>query len=221
MKKIIYYSEELEIFHDDSWVKCNLLDILKDKNKYILSFDKETRKTSEYENNILLIHNYDYEKMIKDSKFERGQNVEFFNESIDAWSEGTIKSCKNDFYIIDYISKKNENKTKILYKNNIRTKAENEQLIKLDIQHVDVYNLQKFECLQNPLKSIKIFLKKLANLFDDNISYIFLNSKFEIFIFNSDNDKNKAYNKEVIQGLMDVAFKHFKEIDKLNSQLFK
>ena len=72
------------------------------------------------------------------------------------------------------------------------------------------------------MKYAKKFIKKLINLFNEKIYFVFLNNNYDLFIFSSeDENENSLINKNVIDGLIDVAFNHFKDFDKSNKKIFK
>ena len=95
-------------------------------------------------------------------------------------------------------------------------------MLKLDLNKAQGFSLKNFETLSNPKKYAKKFIKKLIKLLNDKIFIAFLNNNLDLFIFSQDNEKeNNIINKDVIDGLIDVAVKHFKEMDRENKKLFK
>ena len=60
-------------------------------------------------------------------------------------------------------------------------------------------------------------------MLSEKIFLIFLNNNFDLFIFSkeNENENNNLVKKEVITGLINIAIKHFKDIDKENKKLFK
>jgi len=222
MQKIFYSDDLMEFKINNKWVKGNLKDIIIEQNKYILSLDKEKEKY-EHQNPILSINNYNLESIINSEKeYSPNQRIEFFEESSNSWSEGTIKTKNNDFYIISYVSKTSLNNSKILYKNDIRPLTNNNDIVKLNISNAQCYSLKNFENLSNPIKYSKRFIKKLINLLKQKIFFVFLNDNLNLFIFSNESENdNFLINNDVITGLIDVAFKHFKDIDKTNKKLFK
>ena len=223
MHKAFYSDDIMEFKINHKWSKGKLKDILIDQNKYVLFIEKGEDKL-EYQNPILLINNYDAPSLIKkfDENFSPNQRVEFFEESNNSWTEGIIKTKNNDFYLISYSTKTNLNNSKILFKNNIRSLTNDRDLLKLDLNKAQGFSLKNFETLSNPKKYAKKFIKKLIKLLNDKIFFVFLNNNFDLFIFSKDNEKeNNIINKDVIDGLIDVAVKHFKEMDRENKKLFK
>lgn len=219
-----YYSDDLMEFKiNNKWVKGYLKDIIKEQNKYILLLYKEKDKF-EHQNQILCLNNYNLESILKNSENEYSENqrIEFFDESSNSWSEGKIKTKNNDFYIISYVSKTNLDNSKILFKKDIRPLTSQNDLLKLNIHNVQCFSLKTFDNLSNPIKYAKKFIKKLINLLNEKIIFVFLNDNFDLFIFNNEReDDNNLINNDVITGLSDIAFKHFKNIDKANKKLFK
>jgi hypothetical protein len=223
MQKAFYSDDIMEFKINHKWSKGKLKDILIDQNKYVLFIEKGEDKL-EYQNPILLINNYDAPSLIKkfDENFSPNQRVEFFEESNNSWTEGIIKTKNNDFYLISYSTKTNLNNSKILFKNNIRSLTNDRDLLKLDLNKAQGFSLKNFETLSNPKKYAKKFIKKLIKLLNDKIFIVFLNNNLDLFIFSQDNEKeNNIINKDVIDGLIDVAVKHFKEMDRENKKLFK
>ena len=223
MQKAFYSDDIMEFKINHKWSKGKLKDILIDQNKYVLFIEKGEDKL-EYQNPILLINNYDAPSLIKkfDENFSPNQRVEFFEESNNSWTEGIIKTKNNDFYLISYSTKTNLNNSKILFKNNIRSLTNDRDLLKLDLNKAQGFSLKNFETLSNPKKYAKKFIKKLIKLLNDKIFIVFLNNNLDLFIFSQDNEQeNNIINKDVIDGLIDVAVKHFKEMDRENKKLFK
>lgn len=223
MQKAFYSDDIMEFKINHKWSKGKLKDILIDQNKYVLFIEKGEDKL-EYQNPILLINNYDAPSLIKkfDENFSPNQRVEFFEESNNSWTEGIIKTKNNDFYLISYSTKTNLNNSKILFKNNIRSLTNDRDLLKLDLNKAQGFSLKNFETLSNPKKYAKKFIKKLIKLLNDKIFIAFLNNNLDLFIFSQDNEQeNNIINKDVIDGLIDVAVKHFKEMDRENKKLFK
>ena len=155
--------------------------------------------------------------------YSLNQSVEFFDESNNSWIEGTIKSIKNDFYLISYITKKSINNSTILHKNNIRPLISNNDILKLNLHNAQCFSLKNFETFSNPVKYAKKFIKNLINLLGEKIFFVFLNNNFDLFIFSKghENESNHSTNQEIVNGLINVAVQHFEEIDKLDKQLFK
>ena len=223
MQKVFYSDDIMEFKINHKWSKGKLKDILIDQNKYVLFIEKGEDKL-EYQNPILLINNYDAPSLIKKfyENFSPNQRVEFFEESNNSWTEGIIKTKNNDFYLISYSTKTNLNNSKILFKNNIRSLSNDRDLLKLDLNKAQGFSLKNFETLSNPKKYAKKFIKKLIKLLNDKIFIVFLNNNLDLFIFSQDNEQeNNIINKDVIDGLIDVAVKHFKEMDRENKKLFK
>ena len=223
MQKAFYSDDIMEFKINHKWSKGNLKDILIGQNKYVLFIEKGEDKL-EHQNQILLINNYNAASLIKkfDENFSPNQRVEFFEESNNSWTEGIIKTKNNDFYLISYSTKTNLNKSKILFKNNIRSLTNDRDLLKLDLNKAQSFSLKNFESLSNPKKYAKKFINKLIKLLNDKIFFVFLNNNFDLFIFSQDNEKeNNIISQDVIDGLIGVATRHFKEMDKTNKKSFK
>jgi hypothetical protein len=133
--------------------------------------------------------------------------------------EGTIQSMKKDFYLINYTTKDRLNNSKIFFKNNIRPLSDDKEVLKLNINNLYCFSLKEFEIFSNPEKYAKKFIKKLINVLNDRIYFSFMNKDFDLFIFTNGNQN--LINSEIINGLIDVAIKHFHEVDKINKKLFK
>ncbi len=223
MQKAFYYDDIMEFKINHKWSRGNLKDIIVDQNKYILSIEKG-EDNYEIQNKILLINNFNIESIIKNigQEYNQTQRVEYFDESSNSWNFGAIKTKNKDFYIISYETKSSLDNSKIIYKNNIRPLTNDKDISKLNLNHVKVFSLKIFETLSNPMKYAKKFIKKLINLFNEKIYFVFLNNNYDLFIFSSeDENENSLINKNVIDGLIDVAFNHFKDFDKSNKKLFK
>ena len=225
MQKELYSDELMEFKINHKWVKGNLKDIILGENKYILSLEKSDENNFEHQNEILLINNTPAETIIKseNENYTTNQRVEFFDESCNSWTEGTITNINNDFYLISYTAKHSVNNSKILFKNNIRPLINHNDILKLNIKNVQCYSLKNFESFSNPIKYAKKFIKKLIKLLDEKIFFVFLNNNFDLFIFftENENENNNLNNNEIINGLIYIAVKHFEEIDKANKKLFK
>lgn len=225
MLKSLYSDDLIEFKDNNKWIKGNLKDIILGEKKFILSLEKENEKSFEHTSETLLINNLNYESIMKNENetYSMNQSVEFFDESSNSWIEGTIKSIKNDFYLISYITKKSINNTTILHKNNIRPLISNDDILKLNLHNAQCYSLKNFESFSNPVKFAKKFIKNLINLLGEKIFFVFLNNNFDLFIFNKghENESNHLINEEIINGLINVAVHHFEEIDKVDKQLFK
>ena len=221
MQKVFYPDDILEFKINHKWVAGNLKNISKDENKYILSLDKEDQKLFEHQNPILLINNYKLESLFNNSEtsFSNNQRVEFFDDSSNSWAEGTIQTINNNIFLISYATKGSLNNSKILFKNNVRPLSNDKDLLKLNINNLECFSLKEFENFSNPEKYAKKFVNKLIKLLNDQIYMAFLNRNFDLFIFSKDN--NNSVNKDIINGLIEVAVKHFNEIDKVNKKLFK
>ncbi len=221
MQKVFYPDDILEFKINHKWVAGNLKNISKDENKYILSLDKEDQKLFEHQNPILLINNYKLESLFNNSEtsFSNNQRVEFFDDSSNSWAEGTIQTINNNIFLISYATKGSLNNSKILFKNNVRPLSNDKDLLKLNINNLECFSLKDFENFSNPEKYAKKFVNKLIKLLNDQIYMAFLNRNFDLFIFSKDN--NNSVNKDIINGLIEVAVKHFNEIDKVNKKLFK
>ena len=224
MQKAFYTNDVVEFKINNNWKKGNLKDIIIEQKIFVLSLEKEEDKY-DYHNQILLINNYDDQSIIKNSNqnYSQNQKIEFFDELSKSWIEGTIKTKNNDFYVVSYVTGATSNNSKILYKNNIRPLYEGKNILKLNINNVQCYSLKDLENLSNPTKYAKKFIKKLINLLSEKIFLIFLNNNFDLFIFTkeNENENNNLVKKEVITGLINIAIKHFKDIDKENKKLFK
>lgn len=221
MQKVFYSDDILEFKINHKWVAGNLKNISKDENKYILSLDKGDQKLFELQNPILLINNYKLESLINNSEtsFSNNQRVEFYDDSSNSWAEGTIQTINNNIFLISYATKGSLNNSKILFKNNVRPLSNDRDLLKLNINNLECFSLKDFENFSNPEKYAKKFVNKLIKILNDKIYMAFLNRNFDLFIFSNDN--NNLVNKDIINGLIEVAVKHFNEIDKVNKKLFK
>jgi hypothetical protein len=125
---------------------------------------------------------------------------------------------------VSYANKSCLNNTKILYKNNIRPLTTDNDLVKFNLDKAYSYSIKIFQKFRNPIKSAKKFINKLINLLKNKIMYTFLNDEFDLFIFINETEKekeNERNNKtnEIIEGLIEVAVKHFEEIEKENKSL--
>jgi hypothetical protein len=94
-------------------------------------------------------------------------------------------------------------------------------VIKLNLEKVKIFSLKKFEKFENCLKHCKKLVKKLVNILKDKILYTFMNENLDLFIFWINNENDNLNENEIINGLIDIGFKHFEEIDKKNKKLFK
>ena len=224
MQKAFYTDDLMEFKINHKWQNGNLKDIILDQNKYILCLGKAEEKF-ELQNQILLINNFRTSSIIKnyDQEYSPNERVEFFDESTSSWMEGTVKTKNNNFYLITYTTITSLNNSKILYKDNIRPLNNDNELLKLNLKHAKCFSLKNFETLSNPMKYAKKFIKKLINILNEKINFVFLNKNFDLFIFSieNENENNNLINKDVIDGLIDVAINHFKEVDKSNKKLFK
>ena len=223
MQKVFYSDEIMEFKINQRWLRGIIKDIDISGKKFILELENNKDNPIEIENQSLLINNCTTESIIKnlEQEFSQNQSVEFYDDSVNSWIEGTIKTKNKDFYIISYSTKESMNNSKVLYKNNIRPVTGNKDILKLNMKNAQSFSLKSFEIFSNPLKYAKIFIKKLVSLLGKEIFFIFLNSNFDLFIFTIENKSDNLVNNEVINGLIDIAYKHFENADKTNRKLFK
>lgn len=222
MQKSFFPDDIMEFKLNNKWVKGNIKDILISENKFVLNLSN-LNQNYEHKNSILIFNNYSFDTIKKnlEKNFEINQRIEFYDEINNSWQEANIETKNNDFYIISYANKNSMNNTKILYKNNIRALTNNNDMIKLNLEKVKIFSLKKFEKFENCLKHCKKFVKKLVNILKDKILYTFMNENLDLFIFWINNENDNLNENEIINGLIDIGFKHFEEIDKKNKKLFK
>ena len=224
MKKSFYPDDIMEFKLNNKWYKGSLKNIIKSDNKYIISLENNPSENKDHINSLLIFNNYSIETILGSSekKFNVNQRVEFYDIENKCWSEANIESMNNDFYIVSYANKSCLNNTKILYKNNIRPLTTDNDLVKLNLDKVHCYSLKLFEKFSNPIKYAKKFINKLINLLSNKIMCTFLNDELDLFIFINETEKeNKSNNatNEIMEGLIDVAVKHFEEIEKENKKI--
>ena len=225
MKKSFYPDDIMEFKLNNKWFKGSLKDIKKSEKKYILSLDNSQTQDLEHKDHILVVNNFSIETLLKSSKqnFNENERVEFYDTDNNCWSPANIESMNKDFYIVSYADKTSLNNTKIIYKNNLRPLTND--IISLELRNAYSYSLQNFKKFTNPLKFAKKFISKLLIVLNEKILYTFLNDNFELFLFmnesQKENDPNNSQNEIIINGLIEVAIKHFEEIEKMNKNLFK
>jgi len=225
MKKSFYPDDIMEFKLNNKWFKGSLKDIKKSEKKYILSLDNSQTQDLEHKDHILVVNNFSIETLLKSSKqnFNENERVEFYDTDNNCWSPANIESMNKDFYIVSYADKTNLNNTKIIYKNNLRPLTND--IISLELRNANSYSLQNFKKFTNPLKFAKKFISKLLIVLNEKILYTFLNDNFELFLFmnesQKENDPNNSQNEIIINGLIEVAIKHFEEIEKMNKNIFK
>lgn len=225
MKKSFYPDDIMEFKLNNKWFKGSLKDIKKSEKKYILSLDNSQTQDLEHKDHILVVNNFSIETLLKSSKqnFNENERVEFYDTDDNCWSPANIESMNKDFYIVSYADKTNLNNTKIIYKNNLRPLTND--IISLELRNANSYSLQNFKKFTNPLKFAKKFISKLLIVLNEKILYTFLNDNFELFLFmnesQKENDPNNSQNEIIINGLIEVAIKHFEEIEKMNKNIFK
>lgn len=225
MKKSFYPDDIMEFKLNNKWFKGSLKDIKKSEKKYILSLDNSQTQDLEHKDHILVVNNFSIETLLKSSKqnFNENERVEFYDTDNNCWSPANIESMNKDFYIVSYTDKTNLNNTKIIYKNNLRPLTND--IISLELRNANSYSLQNFKKFTNPLKFAKKFISKLLIVLNEKILYTFLNDNFELFLFmnesQKENDPNNSQNEIIINGLIEVAIKHFEEIEKMNKNIFK
>ena len=219
MKKSFYPDDIMEFKLNNKWVRGSIKNIIKSENKYILSLENSSSENLEHNNSLLIFNNFSIETILKNTEknFAVNQRVEFFDVENNSWSEANIESMNNDFYIVSYANKDRLNNTKILNKNNIRNLTNDSDLIKLNLDKAHYYSLKNFEKFSNPIKLAKKFINKLLNLLGIKVLYTFLNDNLELFLFVNEIEKENEFNNsqnEIINGLIEVAIKHFEEIEK-------
>lgn len=225
MKKAFYPDDIMEFKLNNKWFKGSLKDIKKSEKKYILSLDNSQTQDLEHKDHILVVNNFSIETLLKSSKqnFNENERVEFYDTDNNCWSPANIESMNKDFYIVSYADKTSLNNTKIIYKNNLRPLTND--IISLELRNAYSYSLQNFKKFTNPLKFAKKFISKLLIVLNEKILYTFLNDNFELFLFmnesQKENDPNNSQNEIIINGLIEVAIKHFEEIEKMNKNIFK
>lgn len=222
MQKSFFPDDIMEFKLNNKWIKGNIKDILISENKFVLNLSN-LNQNYDHKNSILIFNNYSFDTIKKnlEKNFEINQRIEFYDEINNSWQEANIETKNNDFYIISYANKNSMNNTKILYKNNIRALTNNNDMIKLNLEKVKIFSLKKFEKFENCLKYCKKLVKKLVNILKDKILYTFMNENLDLFIFWINNENDNLNENEIINGLIDIGFKHFEEIDKKNKKLFK
>ena len=226
MQKVLCSDDIMEFKINQRWIRGFIKDIDISEKKFILSIENsKDNNLVELQNQPLLINNYTTEYILQnlDQDFSQNQIVEFFDDSSNSWIGGTIKTKNNDFYIISYLTKDSYNNSKIVYKNNIRPVTTDNNILSLNLNNAQCYSLKNFEIFSDPMKYARKFIKRLINLLNREIFYIFLNSNFDLFIFTIENknENDNLINNEVINGLIDIAYKHFENVDKVNKKLFK
>ena len=226
MQKSFYSDDIMEFKLNKKWVKGNLKNIFKSENKFIINLlNSNSNENYEYKDTTLIFNNFTFNTIKKnlEKKFEINERIEFYDENDNSWKEANIETKNNDFYIITYGNKNSMNNTKILYKNNVRNLSNNNDMIKLNLDKVNIFSMKKFEKFENSYKKCKKFVKKLVNIMNEKISYTFLNENLDLFIFWNNNENNNLnQTNEIINGLIDIGLKHFEEIDKLKEKkLFK
>ena len=222
MQKSFFPDDIMEFKLNNKWVKGNIKDILISENKFVLNLSN-LNQNYDHKNSVLIFNNYSFDTIKKnlEKNFEINQRIEFYDEINNSWQEANIETKNNDFYIISYANKNSMNNTKILYKNNIRALTNNNDMIKLNLEKVKIFSLKKFEKFENCLKYCRKLVKKLVNILKDKILYTFMNENLDLFIFWINNENDNLNENEIINGLIDIGFKHFEEIDKKNKKLFK
>ncbi len=222
MQKSFFPDDIMEFKLNNKWIKGNIKDILISENKFVLNLSN-LNQNYDHKNSVLIFNNYSFDTIKKnlEKNFEINQRIEFYDEINNSWQEANIETKNNDFYIISYANKNSMNNTKILYKNNIRALTNNNDMIKLNLEKVKIFSLKKFEKFENCLKYCKKLVKKLVNILKDKILYTFMNENLDLFIFWINNENDNLNENEIINGLIDIGFKHFEEIDKKNKKLFK
>ena len=225
MQKSFFPDDIMEFKLNNKWFKGNIKDILISENKFVLNLSN-LNQNYDHKNSVLIFNNYSFDTIKKnlEKNFEINQRIEFYDEINNSWQEANIETKNNDFYIISYANKNSMNNTKILYKNNIRNLTNEADLIKLNLDKAHCYSLKNFEKFSNPIKLAKKFINKLLNLLGNKISYTFLNDNLELFLFINEIEKENEFNNsqnEIINGLIEVAVKHFEEIEKTDKNLFK
>ena len=222
MQKSFFPEDIMEFKLNNKWVKGNIKDILISENKFVLNLSN-LNQNYDHKNSVLIFNNYSFDTIKKnlEKNFEINQRIEFYDEINNSWQEANIETKNNDFYIISYANKNSMNNTKILYKNNIRALTNNNDMIKLNLEKVKIFSLKKFEKFENCLKYCKKLVKKVVNILKDKILYTFMNENLDLFIFWINNENDNLNENEIINGLIDIGFKHFEEIDKKNKKLFK
>ena len=225
MKKSFYPDDTMEFKINNKWIKGSLKDINKSQNKFILSLDNNPQNY-EHKNILLIFNNFSIETIIKSSEknFTVNQRIEFYDMENNCWSEANIESMNNDFYIVSYANKDRLNNTKILYKNNIRNLTNDSDLVKLNLEKAHSYSLKNFEKFSNPIKLAKKFINKLLNILGNKIFFTFLNDNLDLFLFINETEKENEFNNsqnEIMNGLIEVAMKHFEEMEKSDKKLFK
>ncbi len=222
MQKSFFPDDIVEFKLNNKCIKGNIKDILISENKFVLNLSN-LNQNYDHKNSVLIFNNYSFDTIKKnlEKNFEINQRIEFYDEINNSWQEANIETKNNDFYIISYANKNSMNNTKILYKNNIRALTNNNDMIKLNLEKVKIFSLKKFEKFENCLKYCKKLVKKLVNILKDKILYTFMNENLDLFIFWINNENDNLNENEIINGLIDIGFKHFEEIDKKNKKLFK
>lgn len=226
MQKSFYLDDIMEFKINNKWIKGSIKDISISEHKFFLNLSNSNNsEIYEHKNSILIFNNYTFDTIKKnlEKNFEINQRVEFYDDINNSWLEANIETKNNDFYIVSYANKSSMNNTKILYKNNIRPITNNIDIVKLNLEKIKIFSFKKFEKFNNYNKLCKKFIKKLINVLSEKISYTFMNENLDLFIFwNNNCNENENLNvNEIINGLIEIGFKHFEEVSQKNKKLVK
>lgn len=64
----------------------------------------------------------------------------------------------------------------------------------------------------------------MLNILGNKIFFTFLNDNLDLFLFINETEKENEFNNsqnEIMNGLIEVAMKHFEEMEKSDKKLFK
>ena len=226
MQKSFYPDDIMEFKINNKWIKGNIKDISISENKFFLNLSNSNKsEIYEHKNSILIFNNYTFDTIKKnlEKSFDINQRVEFYDDINNYWLEANIEAKNNDFYIVSYANKSSMNNTKILYKNNIRPITNNCDIVKLNIEKFKIFSLKKFAKFNNYNKLCKKFIKKLINVLNEKILYTFMNENLDLFIIwnNNCNDNENLDVNEIINGLIEIGFKHFEEVSQKDKKFIK
>lgn len=225
MQKLYTSKEPLEFYINNKWQQGELHNINIPSNTFKILLSQNKSLIS-HQSTSLQINTINIQNILSNSSnsYNVNDKVEFYDENTKGWIEGSIKSIKGDFFVINYNIKNNFDNSKIIYKNNLRPTTKEQDIIKLSMDCINCYELKdKFKELSNPEKCAKKLSKEIIEIFGKEIKYIFLGENLEMFILKDKKllNNNSLLKSEIIEELIKIAVKHFEEIEQNRQKVLK
>lgn len=227
MQKIFESNDTLEFKLNNKWQMGELHSINVPENKFQIFLTKDN-SVIEHHSSSILLNTLDMDTIISNfsKTYQKDEKIEFYDEESKGWTEGKIKEVGGEFFVINYCSKSGfSESSKIVNKNNLRPITKSQNILKFSLEAVECFDLKQFENLSKPEKYCKKLAMQLIDIFKDEIKFIFFGKNLKMLVFTEskkelikNKNKENLFKKEIIEGMINICFKHYEEIDKKNQK---